>query len=289
MRLLLMLAGGALLATAADDRTADREAIRAHIDRIFQAFIHKDAAELRATHDENWRGFLEGSDHAIRGVDEYMRAIGMPGAASSPYGMIAYRMGEFDVTFNGDSAFAVFVADVDANTPAGKQTRTLRIGDFYAKKNGAWIQAGSDTQLHPSSIEARAAAPQQLGDRMKKSLLEAREAVWRAYFANDRGALEKLIPDDLVTIDSGNGAFGTRDSVFAGSAAFAGNGGKLVRLEFPETKIQCYGATAIIYTRYEYELEIGGKRSARAGKATEVFVFRDGRWVNPGWHLDGAN
>src|SRR3982074_319517 len=54
------------------DRPADRAAIRAHIDRIFQAFIHKDLAELRATHAANWLGYLEGSRKMIRGIAEYM-------------------------------------------------------------------------------------------------------------------------------------------------------------------------------------------------------------------------
>jgi hypothetical protein len=48
-----------VLAFAAGDRAADREAIRANIDRIFQAFIHKDIADLRATHAANWLGYLE--------------------------------------------------------------------------------------------------------------------------------------------------------------------------------------------------------------------------------------
>ena len=47
-------------ANTQDDRAADREAIRAHIDSIFQAFINKDPAKLRATHAENWLGYLEG-------------------------------------------------------------------------------------------------------------------------------------------------------------------------------------------------------------------------------------
>jgi hypothetical protein len=55
-----------------DDRAADREAIRAHIDSIFQAFIKKDGAALRATHAENWLGYLEGSRTMIKGVDGYM-------------------------------------------------------------------------------------------------------------------------------------------------------------------------------------------------------------------------
>ena len=75
----LSFALGALLfatitstANIQDDRAADREAIRAHIDSIFQAFIKKDAAALRATHAQNWLGYLEGSRTMIKGVDGYM-------------------------------------------------------------------------------------------------------------------------------------------------------------------------------------------------------------------------
>src|SRR5438477_12702243 len=84
-----------------DDRAADREAIRAHIDRIFQAFIRKDRAELRATHAQNWLGYLESSRKMIRGLDGYMNSTGYfePG---SPYGMTGYKMREFDLIFQGD-------------------------------------------------------------------------------------------------------------------------------------------------------------------------------------------
>src|SRR3977135_175987 len=55
-----------------DDRAADREAIRAQIDSIFQAFIKKDVAALRATHAPNWLGYLEGSRTMIKGNDAHM-------------------------------------------------------------------------------------------------------------------------------------------------------------------------------------------------------------------------
>src|SRR5580692_13130272 len=106
---------------ADDDRAADREAIRAHIDRIFQAFIHKDQAELRATQAANWLGYLEGSRKTIHGADEYMRVTGSLDP-KSPYGMTAYKMREFDMIFKGDAAF---VAEVEANTPGGIYKRTL--------------------------------------------------------------------------------------------------------------------------------------------------------------------
>ena len=70
-RLAVLLTLLPLIASPADDdRAADRAAIRAHIDRIFQAFIHKDQAELRATHADNWLGYLEGSRKIIRGGNE---------------------------------------------------------------------------------------------------------------------------------------------------------------------------------------------------------------------------
>ena len=71
-----------------------------------------------------------------------------------------------------------------------------------------------------------------------------------------------------------------------GPEQFARSGSKLVRLEFPKTEIQCYGYTAIIYTTYLYELEKDGRRSVNSGRATEMFVNRNGQWVNPGWHMD---
>ncbi len=272
-------------ATAADDdRAADRAAIRAHIDRIFQAFIHKDSAELRATHAANWLGYLEGSRTMIRGVDGYMDWSGYF-EPNSPYGMKSYKMREFDMIFQGDAAFVAFVADVESNTPGGPLRRTLRITDFYTKQAGGWIQTGSDTDLHPESLAAQQQTNRTLYEGEKKKLLEAREAVWRAYFAGDRAALEKLLPEELLTLEPG-GEWGNRKAVFEGSARFATGGGKLVRLEFPKTEMQVYGPTAIVYSSYLYEIEQAGKRSVNTGRVTEVFVNRNGTWVNPSWHMD---
>src|SRR5512132_2529761 len=173
-----LVLAAALEAPRQDDRAADREAIRAHIDRIFQAFIKKDAAALRATHHQNWLGYLEGSRTMIHGVSGYMDNVYVD--PSSPYGMKSYKMREFDMIFKGDAAFVCFTADVESNTPSGPMKRVLRISDFYTKQNGQWIQTGSDTELHPESAEEQAQALRPLGDQMKKRLLDAREAVWRA-------------------------------------------------------------------------------------------------------------
>ena len=267
-----------------DDRAADREAIRAHIDSIFQAFIKKDAAALRATHAENWLGYLEGSREMIKGLAGYMAWNDVD--PKSPYGMKSYKMREFDMIFKGDAAFVCFVADVESNTPSGPVHRALRISDFYTKQNGQWIQNGSDTALHAESMEEQMAAPRFVGDQMKKRLLDAREAVWRAYFAGDRSTLEKLIPEETITIEAGDNNWSNRRAILDGAQQFAKSGGKLLKLEFPKTEIQMYSFTAVVYSNYSYELEAGGQRTTHSGRVTEVFVLRKGQWVNPGWHMD---
>ncbi|HVQ39607.1 MAG TPA: nuclear transport factor 2 family protein [Pyrinomonadaceae bacterium] len=269
-----------------NDRADDRAAIRAHIDSIFQAFIKKDAAALRATHAENWLGYLEGSREMIKGIKGYMEWNDVD--PQSPYGMKSYKMREFDMIFKGDAAFVCFVADVESNTPNGPIHRALRISDFYTKQNGQWIQSGSDTALHQESVEEQLQAPRSLEDQMKKRLLEAREAVWRAYFAGDRASLEKLIPQETVAIEAGEKKWSTRQMILDGSTQFAKSGGKLLKLEFPKTEIQVYGFTAVVYSDYAYELEAGGQRINQAGRVTEIFVLRKGQWVNPGWHMDSG-
>jgi ketosteroid isomerase-like protein len=269
-----------------EDRAADRGAIRAHIESIFQAFINKDAASLRATHAENWLGYLEGSRTMIKGIEGYMDWNQVD--PKSPYGMKSYKFREFDMIFKGDAAFVCFVADVESNWPGAPPHRVLRICDFYTKEKGNWIQSGSDTALHHESVEEQLAAPRSIGEQMTKRLLDAREAVWRAWFAGDRATLEKLIPAETIAIESGDNNWSNRQTILDGSTQFAKGGGKLLKLEFPKTEIQMYGAAAVVYSNYSYELEQGGQRINQSGRVSEVFVLRNGEWVNPGWHMDSG-
>jgi ketosteroid isomerase-like protein len=284
-RVSLFLIAGVLSGWAADDRAADRAAIRADIDGIYQAFIHQDRAKVQATHDANWHGFLEGSREMIRGIEQYMKYVG---PMTSPYGMTGYKIRDFDILFAGDAAFVTFVTDVNLNWPGGPAHSVQRLADFYVKKNGKWMQSGSNTSISPEAIEDRLEQPQPLADPAKQELLEAREAVWRAFFAHDQAALDKLIPEELITIEANGVEFGNRKKVMACSEAFAKSGAKLVKLEFPKTEIQCYGNTAVVYSTYLYELEKDGQRNPFSGRVTEVFVQRKGQWVNPGWHMDGG-
>lgn len=119
-------------------------------------------------------------------------------------------------------------------------------------------------------------------------LLRVREQVWRAWFANDIKALTVLVPEDTVVISAGDEGFKHQKEVLAEAAEFQKSGGRLTRLEFPRTEVQHFGDVAIIWSEYSLDTEVAGKKSTSAGRVTEIFVRRNGRWTNPGWHTDAG-
>jgi Domain of unknown function (DUF4440) len=263
---------------------ADAAKIRAEIERICQAFVDKDTRTLTATHGKNWRGFTPFGDHVIRGIDGYMNEATFEPGTPKGQGMVGYRISDFDVVFYGDSAVASFVLETDVVYGSEKRVQKLTILDVFHKEPAGWIQVASNTSFHPDEIGRRMSELRQLGDGERKELLAAREAVWRAWFAGDTGALEKRLPPELVTVESSD-TFGTRASNLENSRGFAASGGKLTRLVFPRTEFQVYGSTVILYTTYEMELVKEGKTSTERGVATEIFVKQNGRWQNTGWQL----
>src|SRR5215475_9407457 len=142
-----LLAGSVAKTARVEDREADAAAIRAHIESIFQAFIDGDIEKIHATHSDDWRGFLENSRSPIKGIDEYMRANGIPwpppaGAPArnpNPSPTRTFKVFDFDVHFYGpDLAVANFF--VDFGDTAGGEFKTgarYRIMDVYARRNGA--------------------------------------------------------------------------------------------------------------------------------------------------------
>lgn len=288
-------------ANRADGRDADRAAIRAHIESIFQAFIDSDIDKIFATHSEDWRGFLENSRAPIRGIDEYMRANGIqwPKSANAPKpsanpnpsanaGPRGYRVKDFDVIFySPELAVACFIGEFIRTT--GNTTEVsvrYRILDVYAKRNGNWIQVSSHTVVDPAWRQEQMTTPTSLPPQARQQILNAREAVWKAYFSNDRATLEKLIPEEVIAINEGSEAWADRAAILAGAQRFVDSGAKLVRLEFPKTEMQIYGNIIILYTTFLYEIEAEGKRTTTTGRGTEMFVRRGGNFVNVGWHLD---
>ena len=308
--LLSFIAGAALFATlqvskvqattqpqpATDNRDADREAIRAHIGSIFQAFIDWDVDKIFATHSEDWRGYLEGSRVPIKGIDEYMKANGIDwpkdkGSKPQPDPTRTYSMKDFDVKFFGpDLAVACFMGDFEKKgTSPTEVLNRFRIMDVYAKRNGAWIQVASHTVVDPLWRAERMSQAQNVQPQLRERILKAREGVWRAFFANDQPTLEKVIPAETISIDDGSKEWGNRASILANAKRLADSGAKLIRLEFPKTEMQVYGNTVILYTTYLYEIEVNGEHKTTIGRGTEIFVRRGNDLVNSGWHLDNDN
>jgi ketosteroid isomerase-like protein len=292
--LCLIVIAYASVAKGQTNRAADAAAIRAHIESIFQAFIDGDEQKIFATHSEDWRGFLEGSRKPIKGIDEYMRANGIdwpkPANAEKPGPYFpngtTYKVDDFDVQFYGPKlAVASFFGEFRRNELT---LRRFRIMDVYAKRNGGWIQVASHTVIDPEWRAAQMTEPMTISPQIRQRILAAREAVWKAWFANDRAALEMLIPQEAIAIDNGQERWSNRATILAGAQRFVDSGGKLVRLEFPKTEIQVYGNTVLIYTTYVYETEVKGNRATASGRATEMFVRRGDELVNVGWHMDSG-
>jgi hypothetical protein len=239
---------------------------------------------LSATHGRHWRGFTPYSDHVIRGLDGYMNEATFDPATPKGQGMIAYSLSDFDVVFYGDTAVASFVLTTQVANGKDKRSQKLTILDVFHKEKTGWIQVASNTSLHGDEMNRQSSVLRQLGDDERKDLLAAREAVWRAWFAGDTDALGKLVPPELITLESSD-TFGTRASNLEASRGFAASGGKLTRLAFPRTEFQAYGSTVVLYTTYELELTVDGRKDAQQGVATEIFVRQNGRWLNTGWQL----
>jgi len=271
-------------AVAQGGHDADRGAIRTHIDRIFKAYIAKDRPQVQATHDREWRGFLTGSRSIIRGIDDYMRAA--DGSLQAPSRLLGYTMEDFDVQFRGPGiAIVPYIAELEGEAEGVRSRWKLRVIDVYERQGSEWMQIASNTAVHPQSTFEQAGELQPMLPSQRAEVLKVREAVWRAWFGGDEAVLKKLLPEEIIALDDGPHGWSNRDAIIKSSLESAKSGRRLVKLEFPRTEIQSYGATAILYTTYAYETEGAGKRGGEKGKAIEVFVRREHGWVHSGWQL----
>ena len=111
------------------------------------------------------------------------------------------------------------------------------------------------------------------------TLLAAREAVWRAYFAGDSARLVELLPERMVGMPQ------DRAEIIVDAQQFRAGGGVLREIAFSDDEIVMRDGIAVTYARYRVLLENAGKRDSMVGFAIELFVKEGGRWINPSWHL----
>jgi Domain of unknown function (DUF4440) len=137
-----------------------------------------------------------------------------------------------------------------------------------------------------SPLAAQEFGPQPDADT-QRDILALRETAWRSWFGNDRAAFQRVVPDELVALGWGGGPWEDRAQTMAQMEEFAKSGNTLATLEFPRTVFQRYGDVVILYTSFRVVLkDAAGNLQETSGRGTEVFVYRGGRWVHTGWHLD---
>jgi hypothetical protein len=117
--------------------------------------------------------------------------------------------------------------------------------------------------------------------------LEAvRKAVWVDWFSGDTASLHRVLGPELVAISPGAPHWQSLEESLASSAEFKANGGKLGSVSFDSTLTHRFGATVVMFSHFTVVTESGGRRQTQKGRATEVFVRSNGRWLHTSWHLD---
>ena len=139
-----------------------------------------------------------------------------------------------------------------------------------------------------SSQEKPAVQGSALTEEVRKELLDARDTAWRSFFQKDLAVVENVLAPELIAIQENSEHWENRTRLIALAKAMNERGVQLLRLEFPRTEIQLFGDTAILYYTYIFETGFNGKSAVDGGRGTEVFVRRDGKWVDVGWHLDNG-
>ena len=140
-------------------------------------------------------------------------------------------------------------------------------------------------QTAPLSGQTGRVADHPVDAKVRAELETAREAVWRAWFAGDSAALTRLIPPALAA-GSASG-WEDRPASIANAQRSAAAGVRLLEIRFDSSTTTLKGHTAVMQARFTYVLEApGGQRRTVSGRATEVFVRQNDRWVNPFWYLE---
>jgi len=121
----------------------------------------------------------------------------------------------------------------------------------------------------------------------ERAILSARDAIWRAWFADDTAQLSQLLPEAVAAgNDAESGRQWTdRAQTVNDAKQFVAAGGTLVALAFPQTQMRLMGDVAVVFSTFDLTTRTRGTSRAMHGRSTEVFVLRNGRWVNPFWHL----
>lgn len=113
-----------------------------------------------------------------------------------------------------------------------------------------------------------------------------RKAVWVDWFSGDTAALHHVLAPELVAVSAGAPHWQSLNQSIASSADFKAKGGRFVSVAFDSAMTHRFGDVVVMFSHYTVVTENEDKRSTQKGRATEVFVRTNGRWVHTSWHLD---
>ena len=130
----------------------------------------------------------------------------------------------------------------------------------------------------------RVAAP--LPPAELKALEAIRKDVWVHWFTGDTAGLRRVLPPELIAISPDGSPWQTLEQTLEGSIKFKAAGNRFISVTFEGTTVHRFEAVVVMFSSYAVVTERAGQRNRQRGRATEVFVRKDGRWVHTSWHLD---
>lgn len=139
---------------------------------------------------------------------------------------------------------------------------------------------------NPLSAQAAPRTAMTLSGAELAGLEAVRQAVWVDWFSGDTASLRRVLGPELVAISAGVPHWQSLEVSLRASADFKSRGGTLASVSFDSTLTHRFGETVIMFSHYTVITESGGQRQTHKGKATEVFVRANGRWLHTSWHLD---
>lgn len=126
------------------------------------------------------------------------------------------------------------------------------------------------------------AAPPPDRATIEQEIIQARDRVWRAWFEGDSAGLAQALPAAMVGMGE------TTGQIIANAISFRADGNRLVGVSFTDSEFMLTDSMAVVVSNYRVETMRNDTTSVRRGRATEVFIRVDGRWVNPYWTLNDA-
>jgi ketosteroid isomerase-like protein len=142
------------------------------------------------------------------------------------------------------------------------------------------------TVTSPLAAQAAPRVTATLSAAELNALETVRKAVWVDWFSGDTAALHRVLAPELVAVSAGAPHWQSLSQSIASSADFRAKGGRFVSVAFDSAMTHRFGDVVVMFSHYTVVTENADKRSTQKGRATEVFVRTNGRWVHTSWHLD---